>query len=304
MGMAESRSILFFLGCALLGMSLGSALALLIAHWAGGIDRIDSLSQFVQQVAQLPNGWYIIIAVQAVSHLSSYLVPALTYWYLVEKRRWADFQTKPLGTVSGLWMGFLSVIAILPFNELIIDWNQHLPLPALLGSVGEWMHRKEQESGLLTAQLVAFSSVHQLLIAVGVVGFVAATGEELFFRGVLQRKLMEWTKNTHLSIWLAAILFSAVHFQFYGFFPRLLLGLLFGYLYYWSGNLWVAILAHLVNNSLVVISQYIQQQPVYRHINFRVDTTTWFWIIASLVIVVVLLFGFYQLNRSSRTKLS
>lgn len=295
--MIKLRAALFLSGCTLLGMSLGSALALLIAYWAGDIHKIDSLSQFIQQVAPLPSGWYIIIGVQAISHLCSYLVPALAYWYLVEKRRWADFQTKPVGAVSGLWIGLLSVIAILPVNQLIIDWNQHLPLPTLLGVVGEWMQRKEQESNLLTAQLVAFSSVHQLLIAVGVIGFIAATGEEIFFRGVIQRTLMAWTANTHLSIWLAAILFSAAHFQFYGFFPRLVLGVLFGYLYDWSGNLWVAIWAHLINNSLIVITLYSQQLMGHSLDSTGIDTTTWPWIAASLLGSIVSLGRFKQLNR-------
>ena len=302
--MHKLRAALLFFGCALLGMSVGSALVLLIAFVAGDINEISSLPEFIQQIAQLPNGWYILIAVQGISHLCSYLLPALGYLYLFEHGRWTDFQTKPLRAVSGLWIGLLSVIVILPVNELIIHWNQHLPLPTLLGSVGEWMHRKEQESSLLTNQLVAFHSAHQLVIAVLVIGWIASMGEEVFFRGVIQRKLMAWTANAHLSIWLAAVLFSAVHFQFYGFFPRLLLGVLFGYLYYWSGNLWVAILAHLINNSLVVFTLYSQHQPTWLVTRLRVDTTTWFWIAASLFGGIILLFHFYQVNRRNSAGLS
>ncbi|SFE96167.1 CPBP family intramembrane glutamic endopeptidase [Spirosoma endophyticum] len=302
--MYKLRAALLVLGCALLGMSVGSALALLIAFLAGHINQISSLPRFIQEVAQLPNGWYILIAVQAVSHLCSYLLPALIYWYGFEKGRWTNFQSNSLKAVSGLWIGLLSVIVILPLNEFIIDWNQHLPLPRLLGTVGEWMDRKEQESALLTNQLIAFNSGHQLVIAVLVIGLIASIGEEVFFRGVIQRKLMEWTANAHLGIWLATILFSAVHFQFYGFFPRLLLGVLFGYLYYWSGNLWVAILAHLINNSLVVITLYSQQQPTWLATRLRVDTTTWFWIAASVFGGILLLFRFYQLNRRNSAELS
>ena len=302
--MYKLRAALLFLGCALLGMSVGSALALLIAFWAGHIKEINSLPQFIQQVAQLPNGWYIFIAVQAISHFCSYLLPALIYWYCFEKGRWTDFQINSLKAVSGLWIGLLIVIVILPFNEVIINWNQHLPLRRLLGALGEWMHRKEQESSLLTNQLVAINSVHQLVMAVLVIGLIASIGEEVFFRGVIQRKLIEWTANAHLGIWLAATLFSAVHFQFYGFFPRLLLGVLFGYLYYWSGNLWVAILAHLINNSLHVITLYTQQQPAYSHVKLRVDTTTWFWIASSLLGGLLLLFRFYQVNRRNIVRLS
>ena len=226
------------------------------------------------------------------------------YWYYFEKGRWTDFQINSLKVVSGLWIGLLSVIVILPFKEFIINWNQQLPLPRLLGALGEWMYRKEQESDLLTTQLVAFNSVYRLLIAVFVIGFIASIGEEVFFRGIIQRKIIDWTANAHLNIWLAAILFSAVHFQFYGFFPRLLLGVLFGYLYYWSGNLWVAILAHLINNSLIVITLFIQHQPAYVGRGLRVDTSTWPWKAFSIIGMIILLFRFYQVNRRNTVKLS
>ena len=301
--MHKLRAALLFFGCALLGMSVGSALALLIVYLAGDIKEISSLPKFIQQVAQLPNGWYVFISVQAISHLFSYLIPALVFWYLFEHGRWTDFQSKPLRAVSGLWIGLLSVIAILPFNDLLIQWNQRLKLPNLLSNIEQWMRRKEQEGELLTNQLVDFGSLSQLFIAILVIGFVASIGEEIFFRGIIQRKLIEWTANSHIGIWLAAILFSAVHFQFYGFFPRLLLGVLFGYLYFWSGNIWVAVLAHFINNSLIVINTYMQQQPAYSSLELRLDTTTWIWVLFSAIGATILLFYFHQTNHKRSASL-
>lgn len=301
--MHKLRAALLFFGCALLGMSAGSALAMLTVYLAGDIKEISSIPKFIQQVTQLPNGWYVFISVQAISHLFSYLIPALVFWYLFEHGRWTDFQTKPLRSVSRLWIGLLSVIAILPFNDLLIEWNQHLELPNLLSNIEQWMRRKEQESELLTNQLVAFSSLSQLFIAILVIGFIASIGEEIFFRGIIQRKLIEWTANAHIGIWLAAILFSAAHFQFYGFFPRLLLGVLFGYLYLWSGNIWVAVLAHFINNSLIVITTYIQQQPAYSNLGPRIDTTTWVWVLFSAIGATILLFYFHHTNRKHSASL-
>lgn len=301
--MHKLRAALLFFGCALLGMSVGSALALLIVYLAGDIKEISSLPKFIQQVAQLPNGWYVFISVQAISHLFSYLIPALVFWYLFEHGRWTDFQSKPLRAVPGLWMGLLSVIAILPFNDLLIQWNQRLKLPNLLSNIEQWMRRKEQEGELLTNQLVDFGSLSQLFIAILVIGFVASIGEEIFFRGIIQRKLIEWMANSHIGIWSAAILFSAVHFQFYGFFPRLLLGVLFGYLYFWSGNIWVAVLAHFINNSLIVINTYMQQQPAYSSLELRLDTTTWIWVLFSAIGSTILLFYFHQMNHKRSASL-
>ena len=66
--------------------------------------------------------------------------------------------------------------------------------------------------------------------------------------------------KAHIAIWITAIIFSAVHFQFYGFIPRVLLGAFFGYLALWSGSLWLPIFAHALNNSLVVISTWLTKR--------------------------------------------
>lgn len=244
-------------------MSAGSALSLLVAYLMGNITGISDLSHFIQQVSHKANGWYILITVQAIGHLFSYLIPALAYWYYFERARWRDFQKQPLEAVSALWMGLLSVVTLIPFNERVINWNQHLELLQVMRGVEEWMREKEQVNGALTNQLTAFTSADQFVMALLVIGGVASVGEEVFFRGIIQSKLTSWTKNRHIGIWLAALFFSAAHMQFYGFYPRLLLGVLFGYLYVWSGNLWVAILAHFLNNSLVVITTYLHPQSIF-----------------------------------------
>ncbi|GAB4034456.1 hypothetical protein GCM10028774_20730 [Spirosoma jeollabukense] len=284
-------------------MSVGAAIALLTVYLVGNIKEIKELSTFIQQVSQLPNGWYLLLSVQAISHLFSYLVPALFYWYYFEHLQWDDFQKQPLKAVSSLWIVLASVISIIPFTDLIIDLNQRLELPQLLSDVEEWMRRKEQENELLTNQLVAFNSVDQFVIALFVIGFVASIGEEVFFRGVIQRKLIEWTRNAHAGIWLAAILFSAIHFQFYGFFPRLVLGGLFGYLYLWSRNLWVPVLAHFINNGFIVLTIYCQHQPAYLGLRLKLDTSSWFWIALSIVGSIIVLFNFYRVNRRTESKL-
>ena len=89
------------------------------------------------------------------------------------------------------------------------------------------------------------------------IAIIPAIGEELLFRGVIQRIFTRWTRSNHWGIWIAAILFSALHMQFYGFVPRMLLGVLFGYLLVWSGSMWLPIIAHFLNNALAVIAMYM-----------------------------------------------
>ena len=110
---------------------------------------------------------------------------------------------------------------------------------------------EEQTKGLLSSTELIPTAINILVI-----GVLTGIGEEFFFRGALQRGLAWCGINPHTAIWTAAIIFSAVHFQFYGFVPRVLLGALFGYLYRWNGNIWVNAFAHALNNSLVIISTW------------------------------------------------
>ena len=118
------------------------------------------------------------------------------------------------------------------------------------------------------------------------IGVLPAIGEEVLFRGVLQRKLTEHWVNPHLAIWVAAALFSAIHVQFYGFLPRLLLGALFGYLYYWSGSLLIAIFAHFVNNGVMVLMLYLYQRKLVDYNIEDNESVPWTAALVSLVVTV------------------
>jgi len=95
------------------------------------------------------------------------------------------------------------------------------------------------------------------------IGLFTAIAEEFMFRGVLQTIFYKWTKNIHVAIWVTAILFSAFHMEFYGFFPRILLGVLFGYFVAWSGSIWTGVWAHFINNSTIVVAAYLFQQKIF-----------------------------------------
>ncbi|MFD2933937.1 CPBP family intramembrane glutamic endopeptidase [Spirosoma flavum] len=244
-----------------------------------------------------PNSWYELMALQAVNHMGTYLVPSLLYWYWVERRTWSQFQARPVSAVAGVGLISLIIIAFMPFDGLIIDWNQNLHLPETLAPVEQWMRDQEKNLAGVTKYLTTFKSVGQLLVALLVIGVIAAVGEEVLFRGILQRNFAYWAGNAHVGIWLAAALFSAIHVQFLGFFPRMLLGALFGYLYLWSGNLWVPILAHFVNNGFTVFMVYLYQQKVT---SMDIESTEAVPVLGALIsgfVTVGLLYYFRQLNR-------
>jgi len=118
------------------------------------------------------------------------------------------------------------------------------------------MEASEQKAMELTEAFLVMNSIGDLLINLFLIGLIPAIGEELLFRGVLQQLFTKWTGKVHLAIFISAFLFSAIHLQFFSFLPRFVLGIVLGYMFYWSKNLWLPILAHFTNNTLAIIFTY------------------------------------------------
>lgn len=146
-------------------------------------------------------------------------------------------------------------------NQLIY-WNDIITLPESLTEIEETMREWEENSRQFANIILSDTSIGGLVSGILIVGLLTGISEELFFRAGIQRMLSE-TFSRHVAIWISAIVFSAMHFQFFGFFPRLILGAFFGYLYAWSGSIWTAIFAHALNNSLVVISSWLSARGIF-----------------------------------------
>ncbi len=133
-------------------------------------------------------------------------------------------------------------------------------LPSWLAGLERQMKATEEQAALITEKFLVINSPFQFVYAMIMIAVLPALGEELLFRGILQRIFSEWSGGKHTGVWATAILFSAMHMQFYGFVPRMLLGVMLGYLYLWSGSLWLPILAHFINNGAAVIATYLYKQ--------------------------------------------
>ncbi|WP_460946223.1 lysostaphin resistance A-like protein [Spirosoma daeguense] len=289
------------IGFVLIGGVLSTLIlfVILVASKGMGFEEAQRyLTQLATNPDTSPDNWYVLMLLQAINHLGTFLLPALAYWYLVERRPWNQFNARPVSAVAGFSLVTLIVIAFMPFDGLIIEWNRSLHLPETLAPLEQWIRDKEKGLESITRYLTSFQTTGQLLVAVLVIAIIPGIGEEVLFRGILQRNLIIWTKNRHVGIWLAAALFSAIHVQFLGFFPRMLLGALFGYLYLWSGNLWVPILAHFVNNGFTVLMVYLYQQKMT---NMDIESTESVPFLGSMVAGLVtagLLYYFRRLNQS------
>ncbi len=184
----------------------------------------------------------------------------LAYIFSGNAFKYLNINVKP--SIKGSGIVLLIMISAIPAINLIADLNSQLKLPGFMSGIEKFMIDSEKSNDSLTE---AFLNVHSLAgfaVNILIVALIPAIGEEFFFRGILQRLLTNLSKNKHWGIILSGFIFSAIHMQFYGFFPRWLLGIMFGYMFVWSGSLWLPIIAHFVNNSLDVTIYYLVNQKL------------------------------------------
>jgi membrane protease YdiL (CAAX protease family) len=148
------------------------------------------------------------------------------------------------------------VLVIFPVVNLIAALNSEIQLPEFLGGVERYLNEQDRMNEQIMETFLADTNLRGLFINIVMIGIIPAVGEELFFRGVVQNIFSRMTRNHHWGIWITAAIFSLIHMQFSGFFPRVFLGAMFGYLLVWSRSMWVPILAHFINNLASVIMYY------------------------------------------------
>jgi uncharacterized protein len=208
--------------------------------------------------------------IQVASHLGMFIFPSvvLAWFFGRDIANYLFLQRKP-GTRVMVVSGLIIFFAV-PFINYILELNMQMHLPESLKWLENKMRRAEESAEQLTRLFLQADNISMLLFNLFMVAVIPAIGEELMFRGVLMRIFHRWSGNHHVAVWITAIIFSAIHVQFFGFFPRMILGVVFGYLVVFTGSLWPAMLAHFVNNAAAVISYYLFDQKLiddtYEHI--------------------------------------
>jgi len=162
------------------------------------------------------------------------------------------------GPVKGrlLVMAILALLVTNPFISVVGYLNQEMSLPEWLSGVEQWMRSMEDQAEITIQKFIDVKSTGALFFNLFMIAVIPALGEEFLFRGVIQQIFTKMTRNYHLGIWISAFLFSALHMQFFGFVPRLLLGALFGYFLVFTGSIWIPVAAHFVNNAIGVLTLY------------------------------------------------
>jgi|SRR5690606_21923982 len=192
------------------------------------------------------------------------------------------------------------LVAFSPMMELIGEWNAQMTLPESLKGVEIWMRTQEDASNDLIKKVVMVDHIGLLFVNIIVLAVFPAVAEEYYFRGSLMHIFNRIFKNIHVTIWVTAIIFSAIHVQFFGFFPRVILGAFFGYMLIWTNNIWVPILAHFVNNAIVTVLAfyYTTQGKTFEELQ-TFDSYSIFVYLGSFMLTAVIAVLFYKKSKSN-----
>jgi len=194
---------------------------------------------------------------QVVNQLGLFFIPVLIFSWLVSKSISSYLRLNQRPAFGSILLTLMLVFSVLPFIHWLVEINESMHLPEYLSSVEEWMKSSEESAMKLTEAFLGTTSLSGLLVNIIMIGLLAAVGEELLFRAVLVRIFGNWFNNVHVAVIVSSLLFSAFHLQFFGFLPRFVLGMFFGYLFVWSGTLWLPIFAHFMNNASAVLVYYL-----------------------------------------------
>ena len=277
-------------------IGFGGQLAILIAFIGGGII-IGSIASVpiwmvmtktsifdMQKNMNNPAFANAIKIIQLVSTFFAFFVPAIAYALAVNKK-----PLKHLGfikTISRRQIFLVIIIAVsgLFLSGALAELNQIIPIPKNWANSFHKLEDEYSEQVLIMARMKTFGDFLFTLI---VIALVPAIVEETLFRGALQTILVKWFKNAWVAIIITSIVFSAVHVSYYGFLPRAALGVILGFLFFYSKNIWLNILAHFINNGIAVFSLYMDNVKG-KFSKESMDDTTFPWYLGILALAFII----------------
>jgi len=227
--------------------------------------------------------------VQFFNALGTFITPILIFGYIIG----FEFNFKKSVNRQSALIVIAIMILVTPVVSFLLEWNMSINFP-------EWILKYDMNSEEIILAFLNMSNYWDLLFNIIVMAIIPAFGEELLFRGLLQTSLFKKIGDIHISILITALIFSAIHLHLDGLLPRLFLGIILGYLFYWSQSLWIPIIAHFINNAMAIIFSY----PLFKSFNTlqqfgfsstnQITNTSFLFAIFSLSAVMILMFLFYK----------
>jgi membrane protease YdiL (CAAX protease family) len=217
-----------------------------------------------------------------VSQLVGILFPAIIALFAFNRKNFISrigisLKGKYLFVLYGLMFLFMAY----PLIQLSAVLNEKL-------HIYEIMKNSNELAEQITKMVLIFKSFSDFLLKTLLVAFLPAFSEELFFRAGIQKEMTEGRMNANLAIILTALIFSAFHMQFDGFLPRFFLGLILGYVYYWSGSLTISIIIHFFNNFILLLSAYLNPELINSETEAGMPQIPIYILLISIVSVFIL----------------
>jgi membrane protease YdiL (CAAX protease family) len=228
--------------------------------------------------------------------LSFFIIPAIFILNLLKPVNQKGFMIFKIPMIYEVALVILLAFCIIPITSFMGQLNSGIHLPEWLSGLEKWMIEQEDNADSLIGKLILSDTFWLMLLNLIMIAVLPAIGEELIFRGVFQKIFYRFFRSGHPAIWITSFLFSALHFQFFGFIPRFILGLVFGYLFFWSGTLWFPVIAHFINNAVAVMGTYIKGTE---YLNSQPDIELWRQLVGlSIPLIAVALILWYFRNKS------
>ena len=239
----------------------------------------------------------LIRETQFLQMLGLFLFPSIICaWLFSENYKENLHIEQPIHLSVVLW-AIISMIVALPFLNLTYSINQQMVFPEALKSIETWMKEMEAVNAKTIETILDTKNITTIILNILIVCLMAGVCEEFMFRGLLQKFFGRVIQNPHILIWTIAILFSAIHFQFYGFITRVLLGAWLGYLMYYTKTIWIPVLAHFINNFMSVGAYYLfQNTPDKIQEMDTLGTGTTWWL--SVVSIVLFFYCFIKIKKA------
>jgi membrane protease YdiL (CAAX protease family) len=257
-------NIFYFLFCVIAGLFLAQFLALVALLPFHDFELAVLVGKINNPLAN-PEMKIQMLCIQGISSFVAFvLVPLL--FIIWKEQYWRSFlSTNTNNRYLLILPTVLLVLVVLPFVSYLVQWNESLVLPDFMLQFEIWAKEKEEFLKKVTQVMTKLDSPFELMLGLVVIAMLPALGEELVFRGYLQNKFVQLFGSVHVAIWLSAFLFSAIHFQFYGFVPRMVLGAIFGYLYLFTGQFHLPVIAHFTNNGLMLLMIYLKNKEYIKY---------------------------------------
>jgi len=248
-------------------------------------------ASFINELSSDSSSLFILKYLQVFNSLGLFLLPSILIGWLTYGSIKDYFRLNFNFSILKVFLVAILAFSLLPISNFLAEINHSITFPSFLADFENYLRLAEKNSEQLTQTFINADNLQILALNIFVIAVIPAFAEEFFFRGALQRIFVEWFKNIHWGIIITAIIFSAVHMQFFTFIPRFFLGLVFGYMLEYSKTLWLPIVAHFINNAAAVTVYYLINKNIIPQETEKIgNSQSFMWLLMAIIISAVLLY--------------